>query len=167
MPFRNLFRGLGTNAHIKQHCPILEGLQREPDQDQGKSEDAHALLGHMVRTPFNSRGACARECCDYSNCQSSLHADAHGVQKLMSHQGADRSSDSVTNRAIHCSEKLIFRQTKTSDGLIVNCRPHTRPVCDHLSPSTKCAEHSPKCCAIQIPEPQAKAGCTNSTRRQV
>src|SRR5690242_774481 len=167
MPCRNRLRGLGTNAHVEQHCPILEGLQREPDQDQCKSEDAHALFRHMVRTPFNSPRACARECCDYSNCQSSFHADAQGVQTLMRHQSGDRSGYGVANGAIHCSEKLIFRQTKTSDGLIVNRRPHARAVCYNLSHGTKRAEDSPKYGAVQIPKAQAKAGCTNSTRRQV
>src|SRR5215469_16386553 len=85
----------------------------------------------------------------------------------MRDQGADRSGDSVANRAIHRPQKLPFRQTKTSDGLIVNGRPHAGSVCDHLTRSTQSAEDGPKYGLIQVPETQSKASCANSTGCQV
>ena len=42
---RHASRRLRTNTHVEQRHRILDGLQRESDQDQAKSEDAHALSG--------------------------------------------------------------------------------------------------------------------------
>jgi hypothetical protein len=44
-----------TDTHVEQRYPILDGLQREAGKDHANSEDAHPLLGHMIRGPFDER----------------------------------------------------------------------------------------------------------------
>jgi hypothetical protein len=72
--------------YVEQRQPILDGLQREADKDQANSEDAHALLGHMIRNPFDEGRAGARDRRDHSNRQSGLQPDAQRVRALMRHQ---------------------------------------------------------------------------------
>ena len=45
-PVRNILEtsSFRENTNVKQRHPILDGLQREADQNQANSEDAHALL---------------------------------------------------------------------------------------------------------------------------
>jgi hypothetical protein len=132
-----------VDTHIEQRQPILDRLQREADQE-ANSEDAHALLGHMIRTPLDERRSCVHDRRNYSNRQSGLHPDTQRVRALAGRQGADISGGSVANRAIHRREKLMFGQTRAGGGLIVESRPDAGSVRNDLSHRTQCTKRDPK-----------------------
>src|SRR5713226_606371 len=80
---------LRTNSHVEQHHPILEGLQREPDNDQANAKDPHASFGQMIGRPFDKGSEGSDEGRDDANGESRFQPDAQRVRALMRYQAAD------------------------------------------------------------------------------
>ena len=97
-------------------CPVLNGLKREADENQGDAKDTHAAGGHMIGGPFDERCAGTRDCRYHPDGQSRFQPNGECVDQVVCHQAADIAGDRVADCPIHCREKLGFGYTRARAG---------------------------------------------------
>src|SRR6185369_15805895 len=132
------------NTHVKQRNPILDGLQRQADEEQGYTEDSHALGGNVNDYPFD-KGRCGESNKSHRP-DTKSQAQCHGQSglALIRDQGAYPPSDRVTNCSIQSRKDLKLSQTRTRGWFVVHCRTEAKFISNDLSRRAECAERNSK-----------------------
>src|ERR1700674_2170126 len=121
------------DAHIEQGEPILNGLKREAEQNEGNAKDPHASLGEMIGRPFDKGRARTADYRHRADGESRFQSDGDGVIPLLRHEAAGIAGDDVADCTIHCREQLESGQTGTRSGLVIDSWPDACLIGDRLA----------------------------------